>query len=99
MPQPQQTVALAISASSETCSLALRDAAGAIRELSVPARQQSARLIAGIDELLRGAALRRGQLAELRVDRGPGSYTGLRMALTFARVMAAPSRRRRARPR
>lgn len=40
-------------------------------------------------DLLRQHAVGTRDLREIRVDRGPGSYVGLRVAVTFARFLAA----------
>lgn len=42
-----------------------------------------------VAELAARCQVRPDQLHELRADLGPGSYTGLRVALTFARTLAA----------
>lgn len=80
---------LALCASGATFSVAVRAATGAIDELSVDGRRQIAELMLLLDRLLARFDLVAADIGELRVDRGPGSYTGLRMALTFARVLAA----------
>lgn len=46
-------------------------------------------LAALVERTLAEAGVRAEALAEVRVDRGPGSYVGLRVAVTFARVLAA----------
>lgn len=80
---------LAVSASGERFSIALRDSDAAILgHVDAEARTLSADLFTAIEGLLRPAGLVATDLDELRVDRGPGSYTGLRVALTFARVLA-----------
>lgn len=80
---------LALCASGESFSLALRAQDGRIDEYVVPGRRQVADLPALLDRLHAASGHAVDELGELRVDRGPGSYTGLRVALTFARVLAA----------
>lgn len=87
-PSPAHPIALAISASSELCSVAVRGRDGAVHTRQCPARQQSRDFTGLLDGLLAAAGAGR-QVEALYLDRGPGSYTGLRMALTFARVLAA----------
>lgn len=80
---------LAVSASGERFSIALRGSDAAIHgHVDAEARTLSADLFTAIEGLLQPAGLVAADLGELRVDRGPGSYTGLRVALTFARVLA-----------
>lgn len=80
---------LAVSASGERFSIALRGRDGALLgHVDAEARTLSADLFTAIERLLQPAGLGPADLGELRVDRGPGSYTGLRVALTFARVLA-----------
>ncbi|MFM1871261.1 MAG: tRNA threonylcarbamoyladenosine biosynthesis protein TsaB [Planctomycetota bacterium] len=84
------TVALAICGSNlagttaYSCAL-LAD--GTLTEACTPPgdRGDLAVLVA---ELFARRAVRPEHLRELRVDLGPGSYTGLRVALTFARTLA-----------
>ena len=80
---------LAVSASGERFSIALRGGDAAILgHVDAEARTLSADLFTAIERLLQPAGLVPADLGGLRVDRGPGSYTGLRVALTFARVLA-----------
>lgn len=80
---------LAVSASGERFSIALRGSdAALLGHVDAEARTLSTDLFTVIDGLLQPAGLVAADLGELRVDRGPGSYTGLRVALTFARVLA-----------
>lgn len=82
--------ALAISASNCTqdaaFSLALRSADGAVHVGASSARGDLAVLA---QQLCAAAGVAAADLRELRVDRGPGSYTGLRIAVTFARTLHA----------
>ena len=77
-------VSLALSASRGPCAVALRDANGAVHEA---AETDAATLAVAVRTLFADAGLSPHDLGELRVDLGPGSYTGLRVALTFARTL------------
>lgn len=46
-------------------------------------------LAALVERALREAGVAPAKVREVRVDRGPGSYVGLRVAVTFARTFAA----------
>ncbi len=51
-------------------------------------QRQSEFLIQEIDNLLVKTALNRSDIDEVIVSKGPGSYTGVRVAMTVAKVMA-----------
>src|SRR5262245_47233419 len=74
---------LAVSASGRRYSCALRLESGTV--LEDPSDQ--AELAAVVERLFARAGLAPTALAELRLDLGPGSYTGLRVAVTFARTL------------
>lgn len=79
---------LALEASTEACSVALyRD--GEIREQYVLApREHTQRLLMMIAELLRTTALQLVDLDALAFGRGPGTFTGVRVAASVAQGLA-----------
>jgi tRNA threonylcarbamoyladenosine biosynthesis protein TsaB len=84
---------LALDAATEACSAALlRD--GRITERSeVIGRGHAGRLLPMADELLREAALAPRDLDAVAFGRGPGGFTGLRIAAAVAQGLAAGSGR------
>lgn len=85
MSRGELPVSLCISASGGGYSCALRLPDGTL--LTDPGEQrQLATLVA---KLFERAELPPTALRELRLDLGPGSYTGLRVAVTFARTVQA----------
>jgi tRNA threonylcarbamoyladenosine biosynthesis protein TsaB len=51
-------------------------------------QQQSELLVAEIDKLMINNNITRDQISKICVCKGPGSYTGIRIALSIAKVMA-----------
>ncbi|MBK8974964.1 MAG: tRNA (adenosine(37)-N6)-threonylcarbamoyltransferase complex dimerization subunit type 1 TsaB [Planctomycetes bacterium] len=92
---------LAVSASGARLLCALQvapepnEATGARIEVATPANpQRGADLVQCAQLLLERCGLELAAVDELIVDVGPGSYTGLRVAVTFARFVAAFGRAR-----
>ena len=83
---------LAIELSSVQGSLALlrdgRPLASAAWRDAAPRRRG---VMTQLDAMLRGANVSPADLAGLAVGRGPGNYSGLRIALTLAQILALPS--------
>jgi tRNA threonylcarbamoyladenosine biosynthesis protein TsaB len=85
---------LALDAATEACSVALL-ANGEVREReALEARAQSQLLLPMIDSILGEAGLRLEQLDALVVGRGPGSFTGVRLAVGVAQGLAYGARLR-----
>ena len=75
---------LAIDAGSPRVSVAVGDGDRVLAEAMERRERSSAALLAMIDEILRDAGLRPGDLAGVVALRGPGSFTGLRVGLATA---------------
>lgn len=82
---------LALSTGGAPCSVALAADGEAPREVVLEgARPDLARLLLpAIDQLVREAGAPRGSIQQMVVAVGPGSYTGLRVAVATARTLAA----------
>jgi tRNA threonylcarbamoyladenosine biosynthesis protein TsaB len=82
---------LGIETSSRVGSVALTvDGRIETREIPTP-REQTERLLVLIDELLGAAGVPVAHLDGIAFGRGPGSFTGLRIAAAVAQGLAAPS--------
>ena len=83
---------LALDCSTSSCSVALLDATGQQphinRRSEQASRQHTQRLLPMVDELLADCGVSLRQLDAIAVGRGPGSFTGLRIALSAAQGLA-----------
>ncbi len=82
-------IVLAIDTALDACSVAVTDGDVVRAQLSeAMSRGQSERLAPMTREVMQAADLRFDQIDRVVVTTGPGSFTGLRVGLSFARVMA-----------
>ncbi len=85
---------LALDAATEACSAALFLDGRVSERYEVIGRGHAARLLPMADELLRKARLSAPDLDAIAFGRGPGGFTGLRIAAGVAQGLAAGSGRR-----
>ena len=83
-----QSVSLSVETSSRIGSVAIAIGAKILDEtsLSAPLRH-SAEIFPAISELLYRFDLAPAQIEHIYISSGPGSFTGLRIAVTFAKTM------------
>ncbi len=82
-------VSIAIETSCRRGGVALGGGDRLVEALSFPAdRRHAVQLVARLAELLGGHGLRGGDVEEIYVSIGPGSFTGLRVGITVARTLA-----------
>ena len=80
---------LGLETSSTVGSVAVETPGGVlVREIATP-REQTAQILALIDELLREAGIGLPDLNGIAFGRGPGSFTGLRVSVAVAQGLAA----------
>ena len=80
---------LGLETSSTVGSVAVETPGGTlVREIATP-REQTAQILALIDELLREAGIGLPDLDGIAFGRGPGSFTGLRVSVAVAQGLAA----------
>ncbi|MHC4446612.1 MAG: tRNA (adenosine(37)-N6)-threonylcarbamoyltransferase complex dimerization subunit type 1 TsaB, partial [Planctomycetota bacterium] len=82
-------ILLAIEASQRQGGVAVRDAAGEVHTESLAAdRWHDDDLIAAVDRLFARLGLEPGDLGVVGVSVGPGGFTGLRIAVSTAKMFA-----------
>lgn len=79
---------LGLETGTPIASLGLIADGGPLAQISRPVNSHGAKLPAMVDELLDQAAVRIDQLAAVAVGIGPGSFTGLRIGLGYAKGLA-----------
>jgi len=80
---------LAMDTSTASMAIALFHDGRLVREsLSVSERNHSIRLVPAIRELAASCGIKVGELDGVAVGHGPGSYTGIRIAVTVAKMFA-----------
>ena len=85
---------LAIDSATEACSAALLQDGEVQERFEVIGRGHAGRLLPMVDELLKEARLTTADLNAIAFGRGPGGFTGLRIAAGIAQGLAAGSGRR-----
>jgi tRNA threonylcarbamoyl adenosine modification protein YeaZ len=81
---------LALDTATPAVTVALHDGSGVVAEVSaVDARRHGELLSSFVDEALRKAGARFGDLTAVAVGIGPGPYTGLRTGVVTARVLGS----------
>ena len=75
---------IAIESSSELCSVALTNGTEILQRISNEPRQHAEQILPMIDQLLADAGLQKNSLDQVVVGRGPGSFTGVRIACSVA---------------
>lgn len=79
---------LALDAATEACSVALLDDHRTLERFEVIGRGHAERLLPMVDELLAEAGWTLGALDGIAVGRGPGAFTGVRIAIATAQGLA-----------
>ena len=84
----QMSVILTIDASSSLCSVALNINGELVWNTEEQPRRHAQRLLPMIDDILADSGISRHQLDGLAFGRGPGSFTGIRIAVSVAQGLA-----------
>jgi len=80
---------LAIETASQVCAVALAQGQELVAEYRLNLKNQHARLLAaGVEKMLADCQVRLEHLQAIAVSIGPGSFTGLRIGLSFAKGLA-----------
>ncbi|MEE9347092.1 MAG: tRNA (adenosine(37)-N6)-threonylcarbamoyltransferase complex dimerization subunit type 1 TsaB [Robiginitomaculum sp.] len=85
-------ICLALDTTGPACSAALVDAANVLGQSSVHiGRGHAEHLAPQVKALLSGVGISPKDISRISVNTGPGSFTGLRVALALAKGMALPA--------
>jgi tRNA threonylcarbamoyladenosine biosynthesis protein TsaB len=79
---------LAIETSTENCSVALLHGDSLVGRSELAPRRHAERVLPMCDEVLAEAGLHRSALDAIAVGRGPGAFTGVRLAIAVAQGIA-----------
>ncbi|MFO0429261.1 MAG: tRNA (adenosine(37)-N6)-threonylcarbamoyltransferase complex dimerization subunit type 1 TsaB [Planctomyces sp.] len=83
-------ILLAVETSGATASIALVDRSGIIHERIAEGagRQRTRTLVSDIDRLLKDCGIQPKEIESVAVSVGPGSFTGLRIGIVFAKTFS-----------
>src|SRR5215469_4188984 len=79
---------LAIETSTEACSVALVHGENVVARTELAPRRHAERVLPMADELLAESGISKHALDAIAVGRGPGAFTGVRLAVSLAQGMA-----------
>lgn len=79
---------LALDTATEACSVALLDGARCVSRYEEPGRGHAERILPMIDEVLAEGRVKLSDLKGIAVGRGPGAFTGVRIAISVAQGLA-----------
>ncbi|MHC9086802.1 tRNA (adenosine(37)-N6)-threonylcarbamoyltransferase complex dimerization subunit type 1 TsaB [Luteimonas sp. RIT-PG2_3] len=79
---------LAFETSTEACSIAVWDDGALLERFEIAPRRHAELALPWAEALLAEAGLRKSQLDAIAVGRGPGAFTGVRLAIALAQGIA-----------
>jgi len=79
---------LALDTSTEACSVALLEGTRCVTRYEEPGRGHAERILPMIDAVLAEAGIKLGAIDGVAVGRGPGAFTGVRIAISVAQGLA-----------